>query len=130
MAEIGLIDAGCDDQTVVRDLAGGQAENVDVHDAPVEIKTGDLGQLYLYVLVSSDHMPQRRGDLARRDHAGRDLVQERLKQVVVAPINQRDVDLLAGQGTRGGQASEASAHYHHPVATVGLAGLVHPDLLL
>ena len=51
----------------------------------------------------------RRGDVGRRQGSGRDLVEQGLEQVVVAPVHQRDLDRLSGQPLGGGQPAEAGA---------------------
>ena len=58
---------------------------------------------------------QRIGDLARRERAGRDLVGQRLEQVEVAPVDQRDLDRRAAQLRDGLQPAEAAADHDHAV---------------
>ena len=43
---------------------------------------------------------------------GRDLVEERLEEVVVRAVDERDVDRGAAQGARGDEPAEAAAHDH------------------
>ena len=47
----------------------------------------DLGQLDPDVSPAAQHVAQRRRDLARRQHAGRHLVQQRLEEVVVPSVD-------------------------------------------
>jgi hypothetical protein len=54
-----------------------------------------------------------RCDLARRERASRDLVQERLEQVVVALVDERHVDGRRLQRARRAQAAEAAADDHY-----------------
>ncbi len=68
------------------------------------------------VAVLPDHVADRRGDLARRQHAGRHLVEQRLEQVVVAPVDQRHVDRHVPEQPRGEEAAEAPADDHHAMA--------------
>jgi len=58
--------------------------------------------------------PQRRRDLPRREHAGGDLVEKRLKGMVVLAIHQRDLDRLARQGLRGIETTEPTTNDYHP----------------
>jgi hypothetical protein len=44
------VDPGDNDEAVVGDLAGLDAEDAGVHDAPVQVEAGDLGQVYPDVL--------------------------------------------------------------------------------
>ncbi len=66
-------------------------------------------------------------DLARGDQPGRHLVEQRLEQVVVAPVDHGDIDVLAGQPPGRRQAAKTSAYDHHPVpgGPVG-TGSAHP----
>ena len=97
MAEIGLADPGGHDQAVVGDLEGLDAGDAGVHDPAVQVEPGDLGQFDPDVLVLAQHVADGRRDLARGDHARGHLVQQRLEQVVVAPVYQGHVHALAGQ---------------------------------
>src|SRR5207247_3994813 len=93
-------------------------------DAPCrQIEAGDLAEQHADVLVALEDPAQRRGDLARRERAGRDLVHERLEQVEVATIDQRDLDRLAAQPPHGLQAAEPAADDDDAVAAtfLGLA---------
>ena len=56
--------------------------------------------------------PQRIGDLARRQRAGRHLVGERLEEVEVAAVDQRHLDRRAAQLQRRLQPAEAAADDH------------------
>ncbi len=48
------------------------------------------------------------GDKGRR----RDLIEQRLEHVVVAPVDERHVDVAAGKPLRGCEAAEAGADNH------------------
>ena len=52
---------------------------------------------------------KRRSDLAGRECTCRDLIHERLKQMEVAPVDQRDLDRLVTQSSHGLQAAEPPA---------------------
>ena len=69
-------------------------------------------------------MPDRRGDLPRREHAGGDLVEQRLEEVVVAAVDQRDVHRHVGESPDGQEAAEAPADDDHLVPR-GLLGHGH-----
>ena len=83
-------------------------------DPAVEIEAGHLGQLDPDVLGTSHDVADRRRDLARREHPGRHLVQERLEEVVVATVDEGDVDGLAAEAPDREEAAEAAADDHHP----------------
>jgi hypothetical protein len=57
----------------------------------------------------AQHGSDRGGDVARGECRGRDLVQQRLEQVVVVLVDQRDVDRRAVQRPRSAQSPEAAA---------------------
>jgi hypothetical protein len=56
-----------------------------------------LAQHHLGVLLPAYRVPDRWGNIPFGQYAGRDLVQQRLKQVMVGPVNDGDVDLSAAQ---------------------------------
>ena len=56
------------------------------------------------------------GAVARGQRAGRHLVEQRLEQVVVHPVDERHVDVGAAQLARGGEPAEAAADDHDPAA--------------
>ncbi|MEY9629507.1 hypothetical protein ABIA27_004542 [Sinorhizobium fredii] len=58
-------------------------------------------------------MADRPGDLGGRKNGGRDLVEQRLKEVVIAPIDERDADRRALEVMDKLQPAEAAAHDHH-----------------
>ena len=113
--EVRLVGAGRDDQAVVRDLHLVHAQPLGLHHLAVEIEAVDLGQLDLHVLVLAQHVTQRWRDLPGRQDAGGHLVQERLEQVVVAPVDQRDLDVELGEPTARRQTSEPTADHHDAV---------------
>jgi hypothetical protein len=72
------------------------------------------------VVISAEDAAQRLGDVAGRDRAGGDLVQQRLEDVVVAPIDEGQVDaLVTTQPTRRVQPAEAAAHDEDPMPLHG-----------
>src|SRR5216684_4140864 len=77
------------------------------------IDVDDLAEQNARVLLAAEHAAQGRGDLARRQRAGGDLVEERLEKMVVAPIYQRDFDRRRLQRPGRAQAPEATAQDHH-----------------
>ena len=118
VTEVGLVDAGRDDQAVVGDLAVEAPGAWRARDLRASrSKPVHLGQLDPDVLL----LAQRRGGSAARSARaermpGRDLVEQRLEEVVVAAVDQRDVDRPAAEEPGGGQAAEAAADDHDAVA--------------
>ena len=113
--EVRLVGAGGDDQAVVRDLQLVHAELPGLDHLAVEIEALDLGQLDLHVLVLAQHVPQRRRDLPGREDAGGDLVEQRLEQVVVPPVDQGDLDVELGEPPACRQPTESAPDHHDAV---------------
>ena len=107
VAEIGVGRAGGDDQVVVADLAVGQ------HDAPGRrIDRDGLAQDDLHVLLVPEDPADRRRDVARVERGGRDLVEQRLEQVMVAAVDQGDIHRRPAKSPGRLEAREAAAEDH------------------
>ena len=103
VAEVEVARAGRHDQRVV-----GQPGAVgEKHAACRGIHVDHFGQVNLHIVLAPEDAAQRRGDLAGRKAAGRDLVEERLKQMEVAPIYQRDLHRRVLQRLGGLDAAES-----------------------
>ena len=86
VAEVREARPGGDDQRVVRDRAA-----VGEHDlASLDVEADRLAEEDRRVPLAAEDRPQRLGDVAGRHRAGRDLVEQRREQVVVAPVDERD----------------------------------------
>src|SRR5690606_25107596 len=81
----------------------------DGHDAGVRVEVLDLAQQKVNVRRVAEDAAHRRSDLARFQARGRDLVQQRRKQVEVVPVHQQHVDGLARQLLRSVEAAKADA---------------------
>ena len=75
----------------------------------VEVEVGDLGQQDADVAVALEDRAERIGDLAGRERPGRDLVGERLEEMEVAAVDERDLDRRTPQLRDRLQAAETSA---------------------
>ena len=80
----------------------------------LEIEAGDLGQLDPDVLVLAQDSPERRCDLALREDSRCDLVEQRLKEVMVRAVDERDVDVTLSERApwRGGRRSRRRRRRH------------------
>ena len=100
-------------------------------DAPFEIEPGHIGQDHVDVLALAQNVPQHRGDGAGREDAGGHLVQQRLEEVVVAPVDERDVDVGRSEQTGRGQAAKPAATVSSgipvPCDHAFPASPIHPD---
>jgi hypothetical protein len=97
--------AGGDDEVVVGDLVA-----VEAHRAVREVDGGDFAEDHRDVGTAHD-AADRRGDVARVEHRRRHLVEERLEDVVVTPIDQRDVDRRLSQPARRLEPAEPPAQH-------------------
>ena len=100
IAEIGVGAAGGQDERVVGDrVAAGHR-----HRPGLEVDAGHPGLAEPDVAGTAEHRPERIGDVGRVEQRGRHLVQQRREQVVVAGVEQEDVDVGAVEGPGAGQA--------------------------
>ena len=108
MAEVAVRRTARDDQEVVLDAAGRRLDRVRrrVERAHLVPEHGD-------VLLRPQDLPQRRRDVGRGECGGRDLVEERLEQVMVAAVDQDHVDVSPREGAHRPQPAEAAADDDH-----------------
>jgi hypothetical protein len=69
-----------------------------------------LSEQHLHVALPSQYPANRRGNIAWRQRRGGDLIQERLKKMVVMAVDQRDANRRAGESSRGVQPAEPAAN--------------------
>ena len=100
---------------------GTPAAGAQLHLARLQVEAGDLGHQDANVAVTLEDRPQRIGDLAGRERSGRDLVGERLEEVEVPSIDERDLDRRPPQPERRLEAAEAAPDDDHAVR----AGVTH-----
>ena len=103
--------AAGDDQRVVAEPLRRRhpRDRAEVQLARVEVEVGDLSQQDADVAGALEDRAQGIGDLTRRERPGRDLVRERLKEMEVAAIDERDLDRRTPQPRHRLQAAETSA---------------------
>ncbi len=105
VAEPGVGRAGRQDQVVVVDRA-----RVAHADLPLDLVDAlDVAEHHRDVLVRAEQRADRRGDVRGRQRRGRDLVEQRLEQVVVGAVDQHQLDVELGDVHRRLQAAEAAA---------------------
>ena len=115
VAEVGLPGAGGDDQAVVG-VVRGRAVGPGRGDDPArQVESGDGGQFH-QTLRWRRRMSRIAGAISPfGEDPGRDLVQQRLEQVVVPAVDEGDLDLRPLEEPGGEQPAEAAADNHHPV---------------
>ena len=121
VSEVGVRGAGRDDQRVVRDLLDLVGDHP--HRALLEVDVVDDAEQHAHIALLAEHRAQRRRDLPRRQDAGRDLVEQRLEQMLVVLVDQRDLDRLVLERLDGADAAEAAADDDDAV-TVAEVGVV------
>ena len=94
-----------------------RSSSVHVDGAAVEVDVADLGEDDLRVALVAKDVAERRCDVPLRQDARRDLVEQRLEEVVRLPVDHRHVDRRPAQRLRGGEAAEAAADDHDPMAS-------------
>ena len=92
---------------------------------------GDLAEQHGGVLLAGQDLTGRRGDLALGEDAGRDLVEQRLEEVVGRLGDHGDVDVGPLERLGAEQPTEARADHHHAVSVcLPLCAAVHGSSLL
>jgi hypothetical protein len=115
MPEIGMPRARRDDECVIA-----KRRAVFENDAPVaRVHAFDLTEQSPNVLALGEERADRPGDLRWRQRRARDLIEQRLKKMVVAAIDKGDVNAAPREPLDGFEAVEARAHDHHAMATGG-----------
>ena len=114
--EVGLARAGGDDQAVVGYPAAA-TDGFDRETARVEIDGDDLAEHDRRVLLVAQDVADRRRDVALGEYARRELIQQRLEQVMVGPVDDCDIEVGgAPQLLRGEEPAEPASDDRHPVA--------------
>ncbi len=106
--EVGLPHPGGHDEVVVREFDPAAPGPDRGHTLGVNIDAGRLGHDALDVLVSFEHAAQRRGDLPLGQNTGRALVEQRLEQVLLGPVDEGHRH-VAPERPGGEQPAEAAA---------------------
>jgi len=85
VAEVGRDVAHCQDQVVV-----GYGAETRVDDPVVQVHTTGLSKRHAHVFLPAQNGSKRNGNVARIERCGRHLVEQRLKQVVIFAVKQRN----------------------------------------
>jgi hypothetical protein len=127
VAEVRVARPARDDQRVVGKprLALAVRQAGEEHLAAGEVEAGDLGLHHAGVPLAAQDDAQRRCDLGGRERARRGLVDERLEEGEVLPVDERDLDRRPAQAAHRLQAAEAAAHDDDAVDVVGVGDGVH-----
>src|SRR5690606_6593791 len=74
-----------------------------------DVNRRDVAHPYARVVLMPKNPPDRCGDIARRQSRRRHLIEQRLKHVVVAPVDQQDLGGGLSESLGRGQAAETTA---------------------
>src|SRR5215211_7868743 len=112
MPEIGVLGSGRDDEIVVRN-ASSVCDNL----VPRSIDARDLRQDDLRVFLPTEYAANRRGDIRGRQAGGRNLIEQRLEQMIIVAVDDGDVERRLRQSLGGRKATEARADDDHTRAS-------------
>ena len=87
MAEIGVVGPGRQDQIIVAEV-----DAVRAHDLLLEIDALDFSEHHPDVRAPREDAPDRPRDIGGRKRGGRDLIEERLEEMVVPLVDDGDVE--------------------------------------
>ena len=102
MAKVVILRARRDDQVVVPQIAA-----IEHDPSSIYINVLDFREEYADVWLEAHHRPNRRGNVSRRKTRHRDLIKKRLKQVVIAPVDQSHPDICPIELLGSRQTAEA-----------------------
>jgi hypothetical protein len=109
MAEIGMARAGRENQRVIRH----RVAVIEQHALSRCIDAADIGEQRRHLMAVAQEIADRPGDLRGRERSGRDLVEQRLEQMMVAAIDHRDRNRRAGKPEGRLQPAKSGADDHH-----------------
>jgi hypothetical protein len=106
--DVRLARAGGNDHTLVRDVTT-PANRIEVTWRAFEIEIDDFAKKNPRVPLAAANVADRRRDVPLGENPGRKLIEQRLKQVVVRPVDDRDIDIGAPQRFRRKESAESAA---------------------
>jgi hypothetical protein len=115
VTEIRLSRPGSHDQTVIRNTHA-FLDRLEHHLTGPDIDVHDFAQQRPRIALVTQHFPERRRDVSLRQDARRHLVEQRLEQVVVRAVNDRDVHRSRPQCAGGEQPTEPGPDDHDTVS--------------
>src|SRR6266478_9886211 len=93
MTEIARVHSGGDHQEVVLELSTANPRADGLDGASSQVDALNLGQQHAEVFLFRLKLSDRRRNLGWRQNSGGDLVQERLKDMVITPVDKRYFDI-------------------------------------
>src|SRR5579872_4542631 len=114
MAKIGMAGTGGHDEVVVRDF-----EVLQDHPALFEVEIPHFAKQHLSVVIATNDPANWSRDFARRDSCCCDLIEQRLKRVMISPVNQRDPNGQMSKLLRGRKPAKSGSHDHDSQPMLG-----------
>lgn len=108
MPEIGVARAGGNQHQIV-----GNRASIHVNPFGCPVDAGHLAEQDADIRLTADEAAYRPGDVCRGQACRGDLVEQRLEEMMVAPVDERDVDWRPRQCARGGQPAESGADHDY-----------------
>jgi len=99
--------ARCNDEEVVCEVGAA------AHQLVLKVDAVHLVQPHVRVAVTAQDAAHRMGDLGRIEQPGGNLVQQRLEEVVVVPVDDQHVSVRRAQRARRTESAEAGADDDH-----------------
>jgi hypothetical protein len=112
VSEVAVAGTRRENQIVVFDSDVGTVHGVDEHASPIGIHAGHFAEDHRRVGLLPQNSANRRCDLSRAQNGCRDLVQQRLKQMVILPVDEDDLGVGLAERFPSGQPAEATADDH------------------
>src|SRR6516164_2345455 len=116
MPEVARAHAGSDHQIIKHDLADAYARGGRLDGAGSNVDASDIRQEYADVSLLRLELTDGRGDLGGREDRRRHLIEQRLKYVVVAAVDQYDLGIGVPQPARRRESCKAAADDHDTLA--------------
>jgi hypothetical protein len=107
--EIARTHASSDDKEVEREPALTEPGAGHFHHPGPELDVGNISQHNVEVRLLSLELADRRRNFGRREHRGGDLIQQWLKNMMIAPIDQDDLDIGPPERSRRGNSRKPAA---------------------
>jgi hypothetical protein len=81
---------------------------VELDDAFVDVDALRFGKQHAHVLVRRQQVSKRRCNVRGRQQRSGHLVEQRLKEVMIRPVDERDANGLTSKGPRSGKPTKAT----------------------
>ena len=116
MTEVGMSSSGCHDEPVIRQLNGAYPARLrpQPHPPGRQVDRRYVCHQHPRIGLAGEKPAQRIGDLARGQRPRRHLIQQRLEEMEVPPVQQRNLDTRPAELAHRPQASKAPADDDDP----------------